>query len=188
MNVSNLRALLAYERSPNRTRKAPKNDRTLEDRIRITLDKQAPLPAPLTVWRGQRNCTITPTSWFSTSTRNVVSRSYGGRCLFKIHLQPGVRCLDLYATFAKFGIQNPYTEPNKVRNLLENNTLNISNNYSEFKEVIVEEGGSFWKDAEQREAGFRHIGSVYATSVYFEENEAQQMNVYETFYFPPSPN
>lgn len=181
----NVRTLLQYEIDPTRTIRLKSkntgeylNDLTLENRIRRILDVQTPLASELIVWRGQHNCTIEPSSWFSTSKRDDIARSYGGTCAFKIHLQPGIKCIDLYKVYETYGIHNPYTEQNVVRNLLQDKSLKITDDYVTFEEVIVQEGGTFWEDAGKTTRGFKHIGQLPLVGT------AKMMDVYETYYFP----
>ncbi len=181
----NVRTLLQYEIDSSRKIRLKSkntgkffNELTIENRIRHILDAEDPLTSELIVWRGQQNCTIKPTSWFSTSKRDDIARSYGGKCVFKIHLQPGIKCIDLYKFYKKYGIHNPYTEQNVVRNLLENSSLKITDDYATFEEVIVQEGGVFWIDADKTKKGFKHIGQLPLIG------STKMMDAYETYYFP----
>jgi hypothetical protein len=173
----NFRAVLTYERlNPNRyTYRVPGNTKPLESRIAAFLRSQPPLRQDMLVWRGQWNFPLNADSWFSTSTKDTISRSYGGRNLFKIHLMPGVHCADLYDYYASLGT-NLVTE-GKAMN------LNMSNNYTQFGEVIVEGHGEFWQDAEKSEPGFRFVGYVHPTDPSGKEDRKSTMNVYETYYF-----
>ncbi len=158
---------------------------TIRERIESLLLKQPPLTNEMVVWRGQSHNVIEPTSWFSTSHRDEVARSYGGSYLFKIHLQPGIHALDMYKYYAAANITNPYSEPNTIRAFLENNALIMSNNYVTFEEVIVQGGGQFWKDAAHTEKGFREIGAMRPTMWDFAEvddPEWPDMIVYESYY------
>ncbi len=185
--AANLRAVLAYERFPDRNRKVPRNTQTIRERITALLLKQAPLAREKVVWRGQSTCSINPVSWFSTSYRNEIARSYGGRCLFKIHLQPGVRILDMYKYYGTVNITNPYNEPNAIRTFMGIADLNVSNNYVDYGEVIVQAGGRFWKDAAHTKPGFQRIGSARPTEVFgshsnIDDPDWPDMDVYECYY------
>lgn len=173
----NFRAILTYEReNPNRyTYYVPGNTKSLESRIADFLRSQSPLLREKLVWRGQWDFPLNARSWFSTSTKNAISRSYGGRNLFKIHLMPGVRCVDLYEYYGSLAV-NLHTEGHALN-------LNMSNNYTQFGEIIVEGHGEFWKDAKRSEPGFRFVGFTYPTDPHGKEDRDSMMNVYETFYF-----
>ncbi len=179
----NLRAIIGYERNPERNRKILNNTHTIGYRIKTLIQKQEPLSKDLIVWRGQWNCKINPESWFSTSLKNKVARTYGGRCLFKIHLEPGVRCIDLYKYYSQYNIHNPVEQKDNIRELMNNMNLNLSDDYSKFAEVIVQEGGTFWKDKEHTEKGFKEVGETTLLSISFKEStNAKKMKIYETYY------
>jgi hypothetical protein len=177
-----LKAIISYERDPNRTRKVGKNIHTIKYRIKKLLQEQSPLKKELIVWRGQYNNKINPDSWFSTSLRKIVSQTYGGRCIFKIHLEPGIKCIDLYKFYKKYNIINPSKQSNNMISFL-GEKLNFSNDYSKFEEVIVEQGGTFWKDKEHTEKGFKEIGKTFLASIDLKkEFKDQPLIIYETFY------
>jgi len=186
-----LRAVLLYERSPNKNRILPGNETPLGTHIERLLQKQVPLTESVVVWRGQKNAKINPDlGWFSTSFRDDIARTYGGKHLFKIHIQPGVRILDMYKYYNERGIQNPVKEANELQaEYFQHNEKYQNNNYSEFQEVLVEEGGSFWQDSEKKEKGFKWIGKQNPVNPgTLQENnygEKYKMNVFETYYFPP---
>ena len=184
-NARNLRAVIAYERNPDRNRKISRNNLTIRDRIAALLKKQPALTREKLVWRGQGHCTIDPSSWFSTSYRNEIARSYGGICVFKIHLEPGVHVLDMYKYYGAANIINPHNEANNIRAFMNNN-LNMSNNYGDFAEVIVQGGGKFWKDAAHTKPGFKRIGYARPASVidHADVNDPDwpDMTVYECYY------
>jgi hypothetical protein len=165
------------------------------------------------VWRGQNKvkrgprgeatepeCRIEPVSWFSTSTDERIAKGYAlrGRCLFKIHLMPKVRCFDLYDLYKEYGMTNPYKEQKKVRALLHYPSYKTTADYSQYGEVIVEEGGKFYKDPEKKEEGFLYSGKTYHME-YPVMNESGEMvferigykrvvHIWETWYFPPKPD
>ncbi len=157
-NRRNLRAIIAYERNPARDRILPENTMSIGERIRLLLEAQEPLKAPLEVWRGQQTCTIIPTSWFSTSLYPHVATGYATKCIFRIHLEPGIRVLNMYDFYAAHGIRNPHTETNAVGELMGDPEMNFSHDYANFGEVLVEEGGTFWANASHTRRGFRKIG------------------------------
>jgi len=181
--IKNLRAIIAYERFSNRTHKVLNNTHTIKYRIKKLIEKQKPLSKELTVWRGQANCKIEPENWFSTSLKDKVASSYGGRCLFKIHLEPGVRCLDMYKYYDNYNISNPVEQKDNIKELMNNNKLNLSDDYSKFAEVIVQQGGIFWKDKEHTERGFKEIGESPFYNAFLKElNNSPKLTVYETYY------
>lgn len=186
----NLQAVLIYERSPDKTRKLPKSLITIGERISNLIENQPPLTDSLVVWRGQYNPTIDPDlGWFSTSLRDDVARSYSFRNLFKIHLQPGIKAIDMYNYYNKLGIKDPAKEANDISKYLnfnfKNNRYFTNNDYTQFQEILVNKGGSFWKDPEKTQKGFRLIGKVHPTYPGSFDNVSDvEMNVYETYYFP----
>ncbi len=189
----NLRAVLLYERSPQKTKILSENTLTIGERIHKLIDKQIPLNESMIVYRGQHNHQILPElGWFSTSMRDDVARSYSSKFLFKIYLQPGVKILDMYAYYNKYGIQDPVKELNELQeNYFQHNKDFTNNDYTQFQEVLVEGGGSFWQDSEKTTEGFRFIGKVNPMSPSLEEenmkgNEEHMVSVYETYYFPKS--
>ena len=218
--LGELRALVGYESSPFRDKLISKrhgefyknlNDMTVENRIRAILARQKPLEEEKLVWRGQnkvkqnniKECKILPISWFSTSTDKRIAKIYStrGRCLFKIHLMPGVRCFDLYDIYKEYGMTNPYKEQKKLRALLHYPTYSASENYSQYGEVIVEEGGRFCKDPQGKEEGFLDAGkefqeegpNIEKTSkegklVFKRIGYKRVIHIWETWYFPPPPD
>ncbi len=174
--LAEIRALLDYENIPwfrgepvLNYNGEPLNTVSVETRIRRLLSKQKPVMEEVIVWRGQNGKEILPLSWFSVSLEKEVADSYGSD-LFKINIQPGVRMFDLYKEYAKYGIQNPLLSKAKVRSIMRNMYFmgHYSSNYSEYKENIVEGGGTFYKDISKREPGFTFNGEYF-----------------ETYYFPP---
>ena len=211
--LGELRALVKYERSPNRgkiytgrmSETGYLNEVTIEDRIRSILARQPPLKEEKLVWRGQNKvkrgnteeCKIEPISWFSTSTNERIAKGYAlrGRCLFKIHLMPGVRCFDLYDLYKEYDMANPYKEQKKVAALLHSTSFKTNANYSQYGEIIVEEGGRFCKDPLGKEEGFLGAGKTYhmespiineSGKLEFEKiGYKRVLYVWETWYFPP---
>lgn len=168
-----LRALIEYEKGPTRD-KLPMNTETVENRIRSILERQPPLEHEITVWRGHygRPKHILPISWFSTSSNESIALKYktGSCCLFKIHVQPGVRIIDLYKLYLTYGIENPYKEQRRLRSLFRDIDYWLLVNYATYGEIIVEEGGTFYKDPERKEKGFKPINTKKTS--------------FETWYFP----
>ncbi len=213
--LAELRALVKYEIQPQRgyifsEKYNVLNEITIEKRIRTILARQPPLKEEKIVWRGQNKvklgprgeaikpqCIIEPFSWFSTSTKKQIAKGYAlrGRCLFKIHLMPGVRCFDLYDIYKQFGMTNPYKEQKKVGAILQSPSYKTIFDYSKYGEVIVEEGGTFYKDPELNEKGFTYIGKDYRTKrpimtnndkmVFEPTGDISVLDVFETWYAPP---
>jgi hypothetical protein len=193
---ANLRSLLSYERDPTRNIKRKNNSLTIKERIERILERQQPLTKPMIVWRGQINTTINNTSWFSTSTHIHVALNYGGNALFKIHLEEGIRVIDLYSFYEMHGIKNPHTEQNSIRNFLEEPNLNLSHNYINFGETIVQGGGTFWKNKYHTQRGFKYVGQIRSrvppanlppptegqTTIFLKETDYPLIPVYETWY------
>ncbi len=182
----NVRAIVLYEQmNPNRNKTMKGNSMTIQQRIQSLLQKQTPLTDSIVVWRGQWNQTIIPAAWFSSSFYDKIARSYGGRNLFKIHLQPGVRCLDMYDFYRRHGIENPYMEQNAMKHLMKNEPITFYDDYGTFGEVLVSSGGSFWQDSEKTKAGFRYIGKISQVEPgTWKNSEEDFMDMYETYYFP----
>lgn len=188
-----MHALLTYEYlNPNRyTYRVVGNAVPLEARMAAFLRAQAPLEEPQLVWRGQSRFPLNAESWFSTSTKERVARSYGGQHLFKIHLMPGVHCVDMYQYYAQQGFPDPRANWNRLRNTYNlPNNLQATNDYTQFGEVIVGGGGTFWQDPKKMEEGFRFVGTVPIVHTSASPNSNtwsdapdKRMRVYETFYF-----
>ncbi len=181
---SELRALILYEQGPTRNIVRNSygnlmNSVTIEQRIRDILERQEPLLEELIVWRGHAGGPkqIMPISWFSTSkTEEVAKRYKGGEkcCMFKIHVQPGVKVLDLYKIYKEYGIENPAQESKRLRSLLQRRDTPLFLNYGMYGEIIVDEGGTFYKDKERTEKGFKPTNS--------------KKTAFETYYFPKASN
>lgn len=188
--LNDLRAVIIYEQFNKRNMYMspktgkPMNILTIQQRIQSILDKQEPLKEEKIVWRGHfRGNTIQPDSWFSTSELRDISHSYGSRHLFKIHLQPGTKCLDLYKFYSKYNITNPYNETNYLRNLFNNATYEPLDNYLTFREIIVDSGGSFWQDKAKTKPGFK-ITKKEQYGMLNENNPEPYLYEYDTYYFP----
>jgi hypothetical protein len=117
------------------------NGKTIEVSIQELLDEQPPLTKELIVYRGQHEDrrSILPGSWFSTSKQlDLVRRQHISKehtcCIFKIHLQPGIKIVD---------VKN-YTNERTQTSFKE-------------EEIIVNGNGVFYKTAERKEIGFTEI-------------------------------
>ena len=123
-------------------------------------------------------------SWFSTSLDRDIAKEYGIN-LFKIHIQPGVKVLDLYKEYNKYGIDNPVNNVYKMRAYMRRHDFmypiaKVTRNYKRYKEYIVEGGGTFYKDINKTEEG---VKEVYSTSC---KSNTTYPIYYETYYFPPT--
>lgn len=193
-----LRALLAYETQPFRGKipgKPNHTPMTVDARIAAMLEKEPPLTEEMIVWRGHSEHddgvarTIYPDTWFSTSLyENIATELFTEKwtykcCLFKIHLQPGIRQFNLYDIYKRYGVVNPLFEQDYLKGTIMKDVKYIKRNgnsmrnamqfkrytdYSTYGEVIVEGGGVFYKDKERTEPGFVEI----------------KPGVFETYYFP----
>ncbi len=188
-----LRALLTYETQPMRGfirgRFGSPNftPMTIENRITEILHRQDPVKEEIVLWRGHQNepSYIDSKSWFSTTkSRFIASEVFKGIkcCLFKIHVQPGVRVFDLYELYKQYGVVNPYHEQKYLKSTIMKSVVNIRaptssaadgrnfirfRDYSKYQEVIVEGGGVFYTDITKHEQGFKEI----------------EPGVFETYYF-----
>ncbi len=155
--------MLSYERNAyTRNTFLNGNNITVRNRLANMLARQPPLEKEQIVWRGQASNTIVSDSWMSASTHMHIALLYGGAYLFKIHLEPGVRCLDMYSYYAQHNIMNPANtkESMAIRNFLGKPNLNMSHNYTQFGEILVQGGGTFWMNARHTKAGFKVIGRI----------------------------
>lgn len=138
----------------------PLNSISVGHRISAILDNQEPLQAPTVVWRGHTGDSshISSLTWFSTTPSQQSARIFmnqnAGCCLFKIHLMPGIRVLNI----AK-ALQN---SPN--RKTRKNNRLHTI--LQEEQEWIVQGGGVFYKDRTKSEQGFVNKGDYYEAYYY----------------------
>jgi hypothetical protein len=188
----NLRAVLLYERSPQKRRVLSGNTLTIDQRIAKLIEKQPPLKDSMIVWRGQLVYKILPDwTWFSTSLRKDVATSYATKFLFKIHLQPGVKVLDVYKYYNEHEIKDPVKEVNDLQeNYFQHNNAFTNNDYTQFQEVLVQAKGSFWQDPEKTVEGFKLIGKTNPVDagtleeIDVEGNTDIMKTVYETYYFP----
>ncbi len=193
-NIKNLRALLNYEKIPylrNEPVQSNKeeylNDITVRERIDNLIKHQIPLEKELIVWRGQTTDNIIlPYTWFSSSLKKDIAIKYTDRNnnLFKIHIQPGIKVIDLYAQYKQYGIKNPVNNVYKMRALMRNYTFihpisKYTRNYSKYNEYLVESGGKFYKDINKLEEGFKEI---------YSNSDKTKRIYYETYYFPSLTN
>lgn len=123
---------------------------TIEKRIQRLIDTQEPLTESRILYRIQlpNSPTIIPYSWFSTSTdvTKVLEQHLAKNadcCLFKIHVLPGMRILDVYDTL-------------KINGKKETE-------YDE-SEIIVNGGGIFKHSANKN--GFLKIGKTQGVTTY----------------------
>ncbi len=159
--LSELRAVLDYEREPQfrgepviNEEGNPLNTVSVVTRIQRLLAKQKPLNEESIVWRGQQRSEILPESWFSCSKNLKISMGYGN-IIFKIHLQPNVHMLDMYDFYKNYGITNPVKNIHRARAIMKNHSfLYETTDFSEYAEVLVEGGGTFYKNKEKTEPGF----------------------------------
>lgn len=188
----NLRAVLLYERTPKKTKIPSGNNMTIKERITNLLARQNPINESVIVYRGQSNYKIHPDQgWFSTSLRKDVAISYASKHVFKIHIQPGVRILDMYKYYNEYGIFDPVKEFNELQKNYFKDNYFTNNDYTKFQEILVEGNGTFWQDSEKTVEGFKLVGKVKPVSTMLEEinvNDPELMlDIYETYYFPPRP-
>ncbi len=181
-----LRALITYESNPcSRDNKCLDDNLTVFQRIRELLKKQEPLQEELLVWRGHlQQKYINPGIWFSTTTKESYAQGFTGDdectdlqgnliyddgCLFKIHIQPGVKVVNVHNLYKEYGFGNPSKESAKVNELFQEKKWGLFN-YEKEGEIIVEEGGEFYTDSTKTVKGFKKI----------------EDDVFETYYYPPS--
>jgi len=133
-------------------KKVPINTKTISERIQEIVDRQDPLTAPLTVYRGQSppRYTISAKWWFSTSTSKKIVREgfisrNDGCCVFTIYVQPGVKVLDV----------NEFLKPHG------------GTRHDNEKEYIIDRGGFFYQDEAQTVEGFREDSHGNFTTYYF---------------------
>ncbi len=216
-NNLNVRALMRYEHSEAFRYNIPKrNTITIQNRIQQLLDRQKPLEEELIVYRGQSmNNFINPAKWFSTSLQEKVARYFGYEDLdvndedededeedrrnygentryfvFKIHLQPGIKCLDIHKKYASHDLsfEREYFKTVVKRGRYPNYTFNNIGpvDYTGYDEVLVNGGGTFWRDSEKTLPGFRDTGELVSKLIKGTNIEYGDivMKVYETYYFP----
>lgn len=188
-NIKNIRALLNYEKIPYlRNEPLFNNNGTLLNNISVRkrisnlIEKQEPLDKEIIVWRGQTNTEISSSSWFSSSLKKDIAKKYG-KDLFKIHIQPGIKIIDLYEYYAKHGIKNPVNNTYKMRAYMRNYKFiyphsKYFRNYYNYKEIIVQQNGTFYKDINKLEQGFTPIYNKPC------KDGTCPILYYETYYFP----
>jgi len=117
----------------------PMNSITTRKRISQMLKKVEPIRESMDVWRGQTGMINSSheNRWVSSSINRNVGDGFMGKdgSLFLIHIQPGVRVLDVH----------------KVLNDAKKPVL--SKEYE--KEWIIESGGTYFKDSLQSQLGFK---------------------------------
>jgi hypothetical protein len=120
---------------------------TVEQRVQRLIDKQEPLTMERILYRvhSPNSPTIVPRSWFSTSsTLNKVVQQHRTKnatcCLFRIHIMPGIRILDINDFFIRKHISL------------------IKPNDDDESEIIVDKGGVFSNPRSKNT--FHYIGMV----------------------------
>jgi len=138
------KALRHWVTESTKSNKLDGNALTIEQRIQNLLNAYRPLRNERIVYRGHNP--VSPTiysdrGWFSTSSDiNKVLRQHisdgTSCCLFKIHLLPGIKSINVDNTIERAGL--PKTD------------------YDE-SEIIVNGGGTFYADSNLSTVGFREI-------------------------------
>jgi len=125
------------------TRGANYKGTTVEKRVQNLLDRQAPLEKERILYRVHlpNSKSIRPGKWFATSTDlSKVLRQHLAKnadcCLFKIHVQPGIRILEVDKILKTFGKETKYDE----------------------SEVIIDKGGVFTHPSNVN--GFKEIATT----------------------------
>jgi hypothetical protein len=141
------KALRHWVTQSTKTNKLDGNALTIEQRIQNLLNASPPLRDEILVYRG--HSPVSPTiysdrGWFSTSSDvNKVLRQHisdgTSCCLFKIHILPGIKYINVDATIERAGLENT--------------------GYDE-SEIIVNGGGTFYANPELTEEGFKEIKSA----------------------------
>ena len=199
MNLEqNHAALRHWVTQSTKTSKLDGNALTIEQRIQNLLNASPPLTDEIVVYRG--HSPVSPTiysdrGWFSTSSdlNKVLHQHISDNtscCLFKIHILPGIKYINVDATIERAGLENT--------------------GYDE-SEIIVNGGGTFYANPELTTVGFTEInpaeritniktgrvsGSMGHKGVlghlvkhkYKIENITQYETWYSTQPPPPSPN
>ena len=126
------------------------NNLTVTDRIKNMVEKQPPLTEERVVYRGQHHnrMPVNPTYWISTSSVRKVAIDMFSKmatdmcCIFEIHLQPGIRILDINAVLGERGRPEEH-------------------------EIIIQGGGGFYQDAAGTIPGFKQIDEGVYETFYF---------------------
>jgi len=141
------------------------SNNTVENRITKILEKQEPLTKEQIVWRGhvREPDYILTTSWFSvTDSKKVAKELFTNNisecCLFKIHLMPGIKLLDIKSLLLR----------NKTRknNSTSHKNKNLKQLLVEERELLVQSDGVFYKNKEGTELGFVNKDGYYETYYY----------------------
>lgn len=141
------KALRHWVTQSTKTNKLDGNALTIEQRIQNLLNASPPLRDEILVYRGHNPLSPTIYSdrgWFSTSPDlDKVLRQHISNdttcCLFKIHILPGIKYINVDATIARAGLKKT--------------------GYDE-SEIIVNGGGAFYANPELTEEGFKKIKSA----------------------------
>lgn len=170
LSAKNILAIRLYVQECKRNALSGNNacmkNNTVENRISLILSEQEPLLKEKIVWRGhvREPNYILSTSWFSVTDKKLVAKTLFTNnvsecCLFKIHVMPGVRMLDirhiLSSNLTRKNRNNKTRKNKNLRNLLE-----------EEREFLVEDGGIFYKNKEGTEEGFVDKDDYYETYYY----------------------
>jgi hypothetical protein len=108
------------------------NNVTVNDRVKSLLQKQNPLEHKMILYRGQtpdsKNIKANQGSWISTSetiesAKDFLNTTKEKCCLFKIHVMPGIRVLNVHEALSKAGL--------------------YAKSYEDEKEFIVDDNGVF---------------------------------------------
>lgn len=136
------------------TRSLQRNGKTIEDDIQDLLEEQTKVKYPLILYRGQLGSVedsdvITPNTWFSTTKNKAIASLHSHKecCLFMIHIQEGIRILNVHKVLQEHGIGTQAFE--------------------EEEEFIVEGGGTFFQDIKKEIPGFLEIGRGEFETYYF---------------------
>ncbi len=154
------------------------NDITVEERIANILRKQPPLTEPMLLWRGHVKSpnTISPNTWFSTSishksAKNLFTNNASGCCLFKIHVMPGIRVLNvsgalLSRTSPSGTRKSSNKSPKRSSKSPTRSNKALKEVLDEEKEWIIEGGGVFYKNKEGTQKGFHEHDGIFETYYY----------------------
>jgi hypothetical protein len=192
------KALRHWVTESTKSNKLDGNALTIEQRIQNLLNASPPLRDEILVYRG--HSPVSPTiysdrGWFSTSSDlDKVLRQHisddTSCCLFKIHLVPGIKYINVDATIERAGLEKT--------------------GYDE-SEIIVNGGGTFYANPELTKVGFKQIdpaervtnittgrvsGSMGYTGLFGRlvkhKYKTENITQYETWYStqppPPPPN
>lgn len=138
------KALRHWVTESTKSNKINGNALTIEQRIQNLLNASQPLKREMIVYRGHGPDSpriYSNRGWFSTSSDiNKVLRQHVSDdttcCLFKIHVLPGIKCINVDATIERAGLEKT--------------------GYDE-SEIILNGGGTFYANPELTKVGFKEI-------------------------------